>query len=75
MHNIPHAFVDLVAGNTLFIPAGWYHCVWSMVDEKAGYHHALNYWFHPPDITVSERGSKAYSSTYWSEDWKQRDLE
>jgi hypothetical protein len=48
--------VDLEAGDSLFLPAGWFHCVTSFGsekrdedDKKGSIHLALNYWYHPPD--------------------------
>jgi hypothetical protein len=48
--------VDLKAGDSLFLPAGWFHCVTSFGaekgdedDKKGSIHLALNYWYHPPD--------------------------
>jgi hypothetical protein len=40
--------VDLEAGQCLYIPAGWFHCVTSSRESKNP-HLALNYWYHPPD--------------------------
>ena len=49
--------VDLLAGETLYLPASWFHCVTSVGgDDKndnskngKGIHMAINYWYHPPD--------------------------
>ncbi|WFD30591.1 hypothetical protein MSPP1_001612 [Malassezia sp. CBS 17886] len=38
--------VDLVPGQMLYLPAGWFHEVTSWGDDP---HMALNYWMHPPD--------------------------
>lgn len=40
--------VHLKAGQSLYLPAGWFHEVTSQ-SSKEHYHMALNYWFHPPD--------------------------
>jgi hypothetical protein len=40
--------VHLKAGQSLYLPAGWFHEVTSQ-SKKDHYHMALNYWFHPPD--------------------------
>ena len=41
--------VHLQAGQTLYLPAGWFHEVSSKSSSESNYHMALNYWFHPPD--------------------------
>jgi hypothetical protein len=42
--------VTLKEGQTLFLPAGWFHEFTSGTDMKgAKYHAAFNYWYHPPD--------------------------
>lgn len=46
--------INLEAGQTLYLPAGWFHEVTSLSDEAKGRHHvALNYWYHPPDSLAS----------------------
>ena len=40
--------VHLKAGQSLYLPAGWFHEVTSK-SSKGQYHMALNYWYHPPD--------------------------
>jgi Cupin-like domain len=63
--------VTIKAGEMLFIPAGWFHEVRSTGGGKVG-HLALNYWFHPPDGSTFE---KPYTSDFWVNDWKRRNLE
>jgi hypothetical protein len=50
--------ITLKAGEMLYLPAGWFHCVTSFSTStqqeddstKSGQvHMALNYWYHPPD--------------------------
>lgn len=52
--------VKLEAGQILYLPAGWFHCVTSFSsprhtekepdkDNANQVHLALNYWYHPPD--------------------------
>ena len=51
--------VVLTAGQSLYLPAGWFHSVTSMGDEvnednnegnsNDGIHMAINYWYYPPD--------------------------
>jgi hypothetical protein len=62
--------VTLKAGEMLYLPAGWFHEVKSTGGGKEG-HLAFNYWFHPPDGTTFE---KPYSSDFWPNDWKKRNL-
>ena len=46
--NVTETVVHLKAGQSLYLPAGWFHEVTSE-STKNHYHMALNYWFHPPD--------------------------
>lgn len=75
--------VEIEAGQSLYVPAGWFHEVTSYSgnsdgdEEKGGqpaFHLALNYWTHPPDVSdSSEKGfKKPYSSEYWPALWNQR---
>lgn len=41
--------VHLKEGQTLYLPAGWFHEVTSLNSGKGANHTALNYWYHPPD--------------------------
>jgi hypothetical protein len=56
--NCQTCVVELQAGQSLYIPAGWFHSVTSFggasvddtdKDYKNDIHMALNYWYHPPD--------------------------
>lgn len=54
------------AGQTLYLPAGWWHEVTSQgaggSKDAPGEHMALNHWFHPPDNLDAEAGfSKPYT--------------
>ena len=62
--------VTIRAGEMLYIPTGWFHEVRSTGGGKDG-HLALNYWFHPPDGSTFE---KPYTSDFWVNDWKRRNL-
>ena len=46
--NVHETVVHLKAGQSLYLPAGWFYEVTSE-STKSHYHMALNYWFHPPD--------------------------
>lgn len=48
--------ITLQAGDLLYMPASWFHCVRS---SSGNYHLAVNYWYHPPDQLDSE--DKPYS--------------
>ncbi|GKZ00754.1 hypothetical protein MPSEU_001027200 [Mayamaea pseudoterrestris] len=41
--------VELQAGEALYIPASWFHCVTSSPGKEEPLHMAINYWYHPPD--------------------------
>ena len=47
----PSSEIELHAGQSLYLPAGWFHCVTSSGSEPRGdgIHMAINYWYHPPD--------------------------
>lgn len=40
--------VDLQAGEVLYLPASWFHCVTSYGSNDKP-HLAVNYWYYPPD--------------------------
>jgi hypothetical protein len=40
--------VNLEAGQSLYLPAGWFHEVTSKSSKTATEHIALNYWYQPP---------------------------
>jgi len=58
--------VTLQAGDCLYLPAGWLHCVTSTRDDKESLHAALNYWFYAPDNLES------FANPYRHDDWKQK---
>lgn len=60
------------AGQTLYLPAGWFHEVTSISTDKSGGHMALNYWFHPPDNLVrGEDGFlRPYVCKFWEDVWE-----
>lgn len=65
------------AGQTLYLPAGWWHEVTSQgagdSKDAPGEHMALNHWFHPPDNLDAEAGfSKPYTSDFWPAVWRGR---
>ena len=51
--------VTIQAGECLYLPASWFHCVTSK-----GRHTAVNYWFHPPDNLQSFE--QPYKDDYWA---------
>ncbi|KAH0476635.1 MAG: hypothetical protein KVP17_004158, partial [Porospora cf. gigantea B] len=59
--------VDLEPGDVLYLPAGWFHEVFSHSDPNSGDdkpgHLAVNYWYHPPSSagTVEE----PYEDLFW----------
>lgn len=63
--------VTLVAGEMLYLPAGWFHEVRSLGLEDGACHMALNYWFHPPDSSDFQR---PYTTDFWHQDWMKRGL-
>ncbi len=74
--NFPHeSFVECIvsAGETLYLPAGWFHEVTSMNDTqgKEPGHLAINYWLHPPDnIRAGDRGFfHPYKTGFWNDMW------
>lgn len=62
--------VEVKAGETLWLPAGWWHEVFSADDGGADGHFALNYWFHPPDAIESSTYEKPYRSQLWERDFE-----
>lgn len=73
--DLPYLHCTLHPGDMLYLPAGWFHEVYSSnSDRRAGtaepsYHMAFNYWFHPPDTKDFHH---PYASTYWEEEWAER---
>ena len=63
--------VELKRGQTLYLPAGWFHEVTSGNDAKCENHAALNYWYHPPDSIDSFE--QPYKQKFWSEQLKNGD--
>jgi len=42
--------INLKAGDGLYLPASWFHCVFSSTAaQDTSIHLAVNYWYHPPD--------------------------
>jgi Cupin-like domain len=64
--------VSLEAGEMLYLPASWFHCVTSKSDCASNasatpglnYHLAINYWYHPPDHLSD------FDNPYQSDFWK-----
>jgi hypothetical protein len=59
--NVQFQTLELKKGDLLYLPAGWFHEVFSRGesdtdnddksnDNKKGIHIAFNYWMHPPDV-------------------------
>mmetsp|Transcript_19535 Transcript_19535/g.24144 ORF Transcript_19535/g.24144 Transcript_19535/m.24144 type:complete len:455 (+) Transcript_19535:219-1583(+) len=67
--------VELTAGQTLYIPAGWFHEVTSFSSSDAGTdwgdcHAAVNYWYHPPDLL------DCFEFPYRNEEyWRRREVQ
>ena len=70
----------LSPGQTLFIPAGWFHFVRSEPEPAgrpaaaspwAGLHCAVNHWFHPPDAAATGGPAAPYSRPYWAGVWEE----
>ena len=63
--------VVLEKDDLLYLPAGWFHNVYSKGnDDSGGVHMAMNYWVHPPD--TSGTFEKPYLSEFWPRDWEAR---
>ena len=60
--------VNLSEGDMLYLPAGWFHEVFS----SGGVHMAFNYWMHPPD--TDQPFENPYKSEFWPRDWAARKL-
>jgi len=67
-----HTTCTVHAGQTLYLPAGWFHEVTSMGTGKNGGHMALNYWFHPPDNLAGGTDGflRPYTCKFWEEMWE-----
>ncbi|KAK9811206.1 hypothetical protein WJX73_010422 [Symbiochloris irregularis] len=66
---------SLEAGQMLYLPAGWFHCVTSHSLPGTRSHLAVNYWFHPPDnLDPGPQGfSRPYTQQcYWPALWARR---
>ena len=65
---------DVVAGEMLYLPTGWFHEVTSFTERGGNGHLAVNYWFHPPDnMNPSTAGFLTpYVDAYWHRDWHTR---
>ena len=65
--DVPPAMkIELHAGESLFLPAGWFHEVTSLNDGGRA-HLALNYWLQPP--TNLQRGAAGFEQPYMSSFW------
>lgn len=67
---VPLVAVELRAGDALFLPAGWFHEVVSLSDERAApdashLHMALNYWYHPASVARGTSFEQPYTDTFW----------
>jgi Cupin-like domain len=83
---IPFEWVEMRAGDVMYLPAGWFHEVFSMGSDTGtdndgatttnnGIHMAINYWVHPPDVGPGTSFTKPYLSTFWQRDWDTRGLD
>jgi len=64
---------ELSAGEMLFLPAGWFHEVFSCnaddgKESGPNYHFAFNFWFAPP---VTQDFERPYIDDFWK-DWHTR---
>ena len=64
----PPAIVEIRAGECLYLPASWFHCVESFAasdddDNSGGVHMAVNYWYHPPDRL--DHFADPYKHDFW----------
>jgi hypothetical protein len=66
--------VKLEKGDLFYLPAGWFHEVFSDGGDKGGIHSAFNYWMHPPDTTDGVCFEHPYISAFWPRDWEARNL-
>lgn len=80
--------VHMKAGDVLYLPAGWFHEVFSHGSANNNYHTntetngiesdlhmAINYWVHPPDLGPGVSLEKPYLSSFWQRDWDARGLD
>jgi hypothetical protein len=79
-------WVDLKAGQMLFLPAGWFHEVTSYSTKQDGSAHennvdnatlerchmALNYWYHPPDALQTTDYASPYECNFWRKEEEHR---
>jgi hypothetical protein len=64
--------LHLEPGDALYLPAGWFHEVFSVGDSASGLHIAINYWMHPPDVGRDTCFKQPYRSMFWKRDWDAR---
>ena len=67
------ATADIAPGDTLFIPAGWFHSVTSVSGGDAAgadpaLHAAVSWWLHPPDAPNDREAP--YTRPYWARVWE-----
>ena len=73
------SIIQLDAGQSLYLPAGWFHEVQSLSScssdknmKESGLeecHAAINYWYHPPDV-LSNYDFPYKDRTFWSRNSK-----
>jgi hypothetical protein len=59
---VKECIVELQAGEALYLPASWFHCVTSS-PGKDELHLAINYWYNPPDQL--DNFETPYASDFW----------
>lgn len=65
--NAQYYDVILRKGDGLFLPAGWFHEVWSFGDSEAdGVHMAMNYWMAP---CTRDDFDHPYEDGFWEFKW------
>jgi len=65
--------VTVHAGQMLYLPAGWFHEVFSSNDGSTSGHCAFNLWFHPPDNLLDFE--RPYVRDFWTKDMELRKAE
>mmetsp|Transcript_37524 Transcript_37524/g.77857 ORF Transcript_37524/g.77857 Transcript_37524/m.77857 type:complete len:413 (-) Transcript_37524:335-1573(-) len=68
--NMEPIIVQIKAGDGLYLPSSWFHCVFSSSTPLDSIHLAMNYWYHPPDNLTSFE--HPYTNAQY---WKRRKTE
>lgn len=65
--NATYYDITLKAGESLFLPAGWFHEVKSCGSTVDGVHMAMNYWMAP---STENDFDHPYQDGFWDSQWK-----